>query len=291
MLKKNLCFLFIFICNFTFAEIDISVVHSLDQCEQKNLSQWQSPLRDLLDESSTQITAVFYCKNHPVISARFPYDPMSDQTSSYFNSLFIKLLEANNWQAVTLISDDINVIGIHKEGDAVSLEYDEINPEPPLGLNQPLQQSEHCFSFPTGSVSLENEHPAFFKDTYCQHPSKVMPLIEGHISALIGWKMNYLIFQEGTDANAQTLILVDMFSLKRIANLDFVGDWRNGGSEILFYQPLEREAKTGECSTQEEDIAEWKSNKMGIGIAKEHRFDLLNYSITSLSRDFCFPIQ
>ena len=264
---------------------------SLDQCEQKNLSQWQSPLRDLLEESSAKVTAVFYCQEQPVISAVFPFDPLSDQTSSYFNPLFIKLLEANQQRAYTIISDGINVINIDWQDDAVNLNYDEINPEPPLGVNQPLQVSDDCFSVPTGSVSLEDGHPGFFKDKYCQQVSKVRPLIDGHVSALIGWKMNYLIFQEGTDANAQTLILVDMFSLKRIANLDFVGDWRNGGSEILFYQPLGREAKAGECPDQSEDIAEWKSEQMGIGIVKEQRFDLLTQQISPLQQDYCFPIQ
>lgn len=264
---------------------------SLDQCEQKNLSQWQSPLRDLLEESSAQITAVFYCQEHPVISAHFPYDPLSNQTNSYFNSLFIKLLEANRMQAYSIISDDINVINISFKDGAVNLDYDEINPEPPLGLGHPLEVAKNCFSFPTGSVSLEEGQPGFFKDQYCQHPSKVRPLIDGHVSAFIGWKMNYLIFQEGTDVNAQTLLIVDMFSLKRVASLDFVGDWRNGGSEILFYQPLGRDAKAGECPNQDEEIAEWKGEKMGVGIAKEHKFDLLTQKTSELQQDHCFPVQ
>jgi hypothetical protein len=289
MLKTPVVVLFL-LCTTSIAHA-FSGADSLDQCEQQNLSQWQSPLRDLLEESSVQITTVFYCQEHPVISARFPYDPLSDQTSSYFHSLFIKLLEANKMQAYSLISDGINVINISFEDDAVSLDYDEINPEPPLGLGQPLQVAEDCFSFPTGSVSLEEGQPGFFKDQYCQRPSKVRPLIDGHVSALIGWKMNYLIFQEGTDANAQTLLIVDMFSLKRIASLDFVGDWRNGGSEILFYQPLGRDAKAGECPNQAEDIAEWKGEQMAIGIAKEYRFDLLTQKTSELQQNYCFPVQ
>jgi hypothetical protein len=293
MFKKYLGFSLLIICNLAFARTETPYVHLLDKCEQKNLSQWQDATRQVLEDAKARLTAVFYCPDkYPIFAASFPYDPMSSQTSSFFYALYDKLLTANNRRAYSIISDGTQVTHVKIEKGEIQLDYEQLaESDTPPGIQKPVVQNENCFSFPTGSVLNEDGHFRFFKDASCKHPLKVMPFHSDFVSAFIGWKMNYLIFQEGTDVNSQTLLLVDMYQYKTLFELHFVDDWQVGGSEILFYSPLDREAKADECSSQAEDIKAWRDHGATIGIAQQKRFDLLTQTISDLDSSYCFPLQ
>lgn len=117
------------ICSLSIAEdIDTSVVLELEKCQQQNISSWKHPTRKVLEDAEAKIKAVYLCnKTYPVFVADFPYDPMSDETSSFFYSFYDKLLKANaNWP-YSIISDDKFVIHIKPEGTGIALNYDEFN--------------------------------------------------------------------------------------------------------------------------------------------------------------------
>jgi hypothetical protein len=274
-------------------EVDTSVVHSLDQCEHKNLSSWKHETREVLEDQEAKIKAVFLCnKTYPVFVADFLYDPMSDETSSFFFSFYIKLSQANAGLPYSIVSDDKFVIHVKTEGKGLALDYDELGePEAPWGVNSFLQEIKDCFNYPTGSVKLDEGYVEFYTDQFCERRSKALPKIDDLVSQLVGWKLQYLIFQAGTDVNSQSLILVDSQKLSRVFTFHIEGDVVFGGSELLYFEPLNRERKAGECQSQSTEMDEWKSNQLGIGIAQQKVFDLLTGKISELNEFRCFAAQ
>jgi hypothetical protein len=109
-------------------EPDTTLVFELEKCERKNISSWKHPTRTVLEDAEAKIKAVYLCnKTYPVFVADFPYDPMSDETSSFFYSFYDKLLQANASWPYSIISDDKFVIHIKPEGTGIALDYDEFN--------------------------------------------------------------------------------------------------------------------------------------------------------------------
>jgi hypothetical protein len=294
-MKKLLTFLSLaFITAFSFAdEVDTSVVHSLYKCEHKNLSSWKHATREVLEDQEAKIKAVFLCdKTYPVFVADFLYDPMSDETSSFFFSFYIKLSQANAGLPYSIVSDDKFVIHVKTEGTGLALDYDELGePEAPWGVNSFLQEEKDCFNYPTGSVKLNEGYVEFYTDRFCERRSKVLPKIDDFVSQLIGWKLQYLIFQAGTDVNSQSLIFVDSQNFSRVFTFNIEGDLVFGGSELLYFEPASRKPKANECQSQSEELAEWKSNRLGIGIAQQKVFDLLTGKVSDLHNFRCFAVQ
>lgn len=293
-MKNLLILLSLIFIPFSFAdEVDTSVVHSLYKCEHKNLSSWKHTAREVLEEQEAKIKAVFLCnKTYPVFVADFLYDPMSDETSSFFFSLYDKISKANAGWPYSIISDDKFVIHVKTEGTGLALDYDELGePEAPWGVNSFLQEEKDCFNYLTGSVKLDEGYVEFYTDRFCERRSKVLPKIDDMVTQLIGWKFQYLIFQAGTDVNSQSLILVDSQKISRVFTFHIEGDVVFGGSELLYFESVSRKPKAGECQSQSDELTEWKSNQLGIGIAQQKVFDLLTGKISELNHFRCFAIQ
>ena len=274
-------------------ELDTSVVFELEKCQQQNLSSWKHPTGKILEDAEAKIKAVFLCnKTYPVFVADFPYDPMSDETSSFFFSFYDQLLKANAGWPYSIVSDDKFVIHVKPEGTGIALNYDELDERSvPWGVNSFLQEIKDCFNHPDGSVKLQDGLVDFYIDQFCKRRSKVLPVINDAVSQLIGWKMQYLIFQAGTDVNSQSLILVDIMNHSRVFTLNIEGDPKFGGSEIIYFSPLSRKPKESECESQATDITDWKSNQFSVGIAQQKVFDILTGKIHELDQFRCFAMQ
>jgi hypothetical protein len=294
-MKKLLTFLsFAFISALSFAdEVDTSVVHALYKCEHKNLSNWKHATREILEEQEAKIKAVFLCdKTYPVFVADFLYDPMNDETSSFFFSFYIKLSQANAGLPYSIVSDDKFVIHVKTEGTGLALDYDELGePEAPWGVKSFLQEEKDCFNYPDGSLKLNKGYVEFYIDQFCSRHSKVIPMINDRVTQLIGWKLQYLIFQAGKDVNNQSLIFVDSQNFSNVFTFNIEGDVTFGGSELLYFEPLNRKPKAGECPSQSAEMDEWKSNKLSVGIAQQKVFDLLTGKVSDLHNFRCFAMQ
>lgn len=68
-----------------------------DQVIITDISSWNHPVKSVLEKNKVILNKVELLNNKklPVFFVEFPYDPNSSETKSYFNKLFIDVLNAN----------------------------------------------------------------------------------------------------------------------------------------------------------------------------------------------------
>lgn len=97
-----------------------------------DIKSWNHPVKKVLDENKVKISKVELKNNKklPIFFVKFPYDPSSSQTKSYFDTLFFDVLNANGkWDYEFYDEDDELIISIHwdKATKTMAVDYQDIN--------------------------------------------------------------------------------------------------------------------------------------------------------------------
>ena len=79
-----------------FLAVDISLASEVKVIS--NISQWQHPVKDILQRHKVTIYKVeLYNKTYPIFYVRFPYDPRLGHNDKYFKPLYYETLKANGF--------------------------------------------------------------------------------------------------------------------------------------------------------------------------------------------------
>lgn len=79
------------------------------ECKLVEIDRWQHPTKDVLAKEKVALNKIEICQNgkYPIFFAdNFPYDPLSNNTSDYFDKLLANLIKANGEWPFMLISID-----------------------------------------------------------------------------------------------------------------------------------------------------------------------------------------
>ncbi|VUD62291.1 hypothetical protein TDB9533_03011 [Thalassocella blandensis] len=168
-------------------------------------------------------------------------------------------------------------------------------PPPFEGLTPGIELTNDCVTFKNYAVKMTyidiDYQFEIFRNKSCNEKSRTYKGTLPAEAMLAGEWNKLIVIDNGTGTDSRSLILVAPESGNIVQTIEYAIEPTFSKDSIEYYASTDKEATLEECPNQKEEINEWKSFGLGIGLARKEVFTLSTGKISLSDEYFCFGVQ